>query len=167
MHIEGSRSGRTWVAGDMDNVNSQSLEKYKEEIKSLQMEIESLKARHLVLDPVDSVNSQKEFVPNEEKVVEIHEDKTAILNPVDMASGTADSEDAQSIARKTFDLNAEKSEEVSQELFRSSSNGDLTSDADNDTKENSGQSLVGDSGLPLISDNLSSDHVSENMASLS
>ncbi|CAN0913688.1 RAB11-binding protein RELCH homolog [Linum grandiflorum] len=47
MHIEGYRSGRNTMATDADTAESQPLEKYKEEIKLLHLEIEKLKAKRM------------------------------------------------------------------------------------------------------------------------
>ncbi|KAJ6707467.1 RAB11-BINDING PROTEIN RELCH [Salix viminalis] len=85
MHIEGSRSGMNMVASDVDDVQSQSLEKYKEEIKSLQMEIVGLKAKGAYAsESIDNSTSEKESHQAEEKVVEIDEDKTIVSHPVDV-----------------------------------------------------------------------------------
>ncbi|KAM2197722.1 hypothetical protein ACFX1Q_001089 [Malus domestica] len=45
MHIEGYRSRRNMGAADADQIQPLSLGSYKEEIKSLQMELESLKSK--------------------------------------------------------------------------------------------------------------------------
>ncbi|KAK9272038.1 hypothetical protein L1049_002407 [Liquidambar formosana] len=165
MQIEGSRSGRHWVAGDIDHVQSQSLERYKEEIKSLRMELESLKAKSTTaFNSVDSINSKKESMPTEAKVVEIHEDKTVMSHPVDMASGILDKEDGLSLATKTFDDNKDKPEEVSQESVINSSNDNSTFEyGQNVPKENGELPPREDSGLPLKSHNPSGEPVSENM----
>ncbi|KAF9683958.1 hypothetical protein SADUNF_Sadunf04G0068000 [Salix dunnii] len=85
MHIEGSRSGMNMVASDVDAVQSQSLEKYKEEIKSLRMEIAGLKAKGAYAsESIDNSTSEKESHQAEEKVVEIDEDKTIVSHPVDV-----------------------------------------------------------------------------------
>lgn len=165
MQIEGSRSGRHWVSGDIDHVQSQSLEKYKEEIKSLQMEIENLKAKNIIAtESLDSINPENDLVPMEEKVVEIHEDRTVMSYPDDIAAVIVDNEDAQSLATKTVNDNSDKPEEVSQDLVTSSLNDNTTSEyGENLQKENGEQSPQEDSVIPLKSDILSGEPASETM----
>ncbi|XP_075646838.1 uncharacterized protein LOC142617763 [Castanea sativa] len=161
MHIEGSRSGRNFLANDVDHVQSQPLEKYKEEIKSLQMEIESLKAKSInASDSVYSVKSEKEFLQTEEKVVEILEDKSIISHPVD--AGVVDHNLSELLATQNFNDNTDKPEEVSQELLMSHLNDDNTSENIGNVSKQNGESLSEESRL-LKSDNLSGEAVSDNM----
>ncbi|GAV85558.1 hypothetical protein CFOL_v3_28994 [Cephalotus follicularis] len=154
MHIEGSRSGQNPVATEVNPVHLQSLERYKEEIKALQMEIERFKAKDI--NALESVNSEKESIQTEEKVVEIDEDKTVISYPAD-AAGLMDDGDAQSLATQTFDYYRDKPEEVPQELLTGPLNME---DVESISKEN-GQPQSEDSGLHLPSDNLSSETTSK------
>ncbi|KAM3712453.1 hypothetical protein ACJW31_01G181600 [Castanea mollissima] len=153
MHIEGSRSGRNSLANDVDHVRSQPLEKYKEEIKSLQLEIESLKAKGInASDSVYSVKSEKEFAQTEEKVVEILEDKSIISHPVD--AGVVDHNLSELLATQNFNDNTDKPEEVSQELLMSHLNDDNTSENIGNVSKQNGEPLSEESRL-LKSDNLS------------
>ncbi|KAM4131543.1 hypothetical protein ACJW30_01G183000 [Castanea mollissima] len=161
MHIEGSRSGRNSLANDVDHVRSQPLEKYKEEIKSLQLEIESLKAKGInASDSVYSVKSEKEFAQTEEKVVEILEDKSIISHPVD--AGAVDHNLSELLATQNFNDNTDKPEEVSQELLMSHLNDDNTSENIGNVSKQNGEPLSEESRL-LKSDNLSGEAVSDNM----
>ncbi|KAL6125678.1 hypothetical protein ACLB2K_073733 [Fragaria x ananassa] len=82
MHIEGSRLGQNMVATDVDQ--SLSLEKYKDEVKSLQMELEILRSK-IANAPnyVDSTQAGKESMQMEEKVVVMDEEKSIIQHPDD------------------------------------------------------------------------------------
>lgn len=165
MHIEGSHWGRNLIAGDVDHVQSQPLEKYKEEIISLQMEIERLKAKNISSDSVNSVNSEKESAQTEEKVFEILEDKSIISHPVDASSGVVDNKVAQLQATQIVDDNMDKSKEVSQEFVLSPSNdNDALENIENVSKHN-GEPQSEESRLLLKSDDSSGEVVPENMAS--
>ncbi|XP_062150654.1 uncharacterized protein LOC133859309 [Alnus glutinosa] len=162
MHIEGSHWGRNLIAGDVDHVQSQPLEKYKEEIISLQMEIESLKAKNISSDSVNSIDSEKESAQTEEKVVEILEDKSIISHPGDASSGVVDNKVAQLQATQILDDNMDKSEEVSQEFLMSpSDDNDDLENIENVSKQN-GEPLSEESRLLLKSDNSSGQAVPEN-----
>ncbi|PQQ12717.1 lisH domain and HEAT repeat-containing protein isoform X2 [Prunus yedoensis var. nudiflora] len=82
MHIEGYRSGRNMVAADADHVQSLSLERYREEVKSLQMELESLKSKHAKApDFSDSTNSEKDYpeeIPQEFSVAPLNDSSTLV-----------------------------------------------------------------------------------------
>ncbi|KAI9085546.1 hypothetical protein K1719_032389 [Acacia pycnantha] len=97
MHIEGSQSGKNLAVSDSDDVQSMSLENYKENIKKLQMEVEYLKAKK-VTDPesVNMVSSEHEIIQTEDKIIEIHEDKSSVSCPVEMVSGAVHNEGTQS-----------------------------------------------------------------------
>lgn len=115
------------VASDVDHVQSQPLEKYKEEIKSLQMEIEILKEKtRNAPDSVNSARSERESAQIEEKVVEILEVKSIIPHPIDAPSIVVDNKVAQLQATQSFGGNTNKYEEVSQELLMTTSNGHNT-----------------------------------------
>ncbi|CAI0451010.1 unnamed protein product [Linum tenue] len=87
MHIEGYRSGRNVMASDTDTAETQSIEKCKEEIKILHLEIEKLKAKSTTSpESVERTDSGKESVQPEEKVVEIDEETPLISHPTDAES---------------------------------------------------------------------------------
>ncbi|KAM5558021.1 RAB11-binding protein RELCH [Rosa sericea] len=120
MHIEGSRLGRNMVATDVDHVQSLSLEKYKEEVKSLQMELEILRSNIAnAPDYIVSVQAGKESVQMEEKVVVMDEEKSIIQHPVDAITRVVEEAD-QSLAA---DDNLITPKEVSEEYSVNPSNG--------------------------------------------
>ena len=165
MHIEGYRSGRSWAVSDVDDVQSQSLERYKEEIKSLQMEIRSLKAKNtMASDALDSTNCEKESVQGEENVVEIHEDKNVISHQVDLTSGVSDNQEAQLPENQTSDDIIRKPEEVAQELLISSSSENGTAGNIVNAPKQNGEPPPEESEV-LISDNVGGKTDSEKMVS--
>ncbi|CAN0913689.1 RAB11-binding protein RELCH homolog [Linum grandiflorum] len=84
MHIEGYRSGRNTMATDADTAESQPLEKYKEEIKLLHLEIEKLKAKRMNFsESMDRATPGNDSAQPDEKVVEIDEEKSIISHPID------------------------------------------------------------------------------------
>uniref|UniRef100_A0A7N1A0P1 HEAT repeat-containing protein n=1 Tax=Kalanchoe fedtschenkoi TaxID=63787 RepID=A0A7N1A0P1_KALFE len=88
VHIEGSRSGKTWISDDADNAQNSSTDKYQEQIKLLQIEIARLMSKnHHVIDSVNLDESLKEPTPAEEKVVEIDEHRSAQSQVPDFTSG--------------------------------------------------------------------------------
>lgn len=165
MHIEGYRSGRNTVAADADHVQSLSLERYKEEVKSLQMELESLKSKHAKApDFSDSTNSEKESVQMEEKAVVMDEDKSLILHPVDVVSRVVEKEDDQSLPAQTFDDNIVTPKEIPQEFSVAPLNDTSTLVNDESvSKQNNEPSSGG--RLHLTSEDLSAGIVSEKRAS--
>ncbi|WCJ25320.1 HEAT repeat-containing protein [Euphorbia peplus] len=97
MHIEGYRSGRSMTANDVDSNQLQSVEKYKEDIISLQMEIEKLKENVAkTRESVSSDTHKEDSLQTEEKVVEIDEDKTK-MSQLDDDVAVINSEDIQSL----------------------------------------------------------------------
>ncbi|XP_019452090.1 PREDICTED: lisH domain and HEAT repeat-containing protein KIAA1468 [Lupinus angustifolius] len=118
MLIAASHSGNNLVVSDVNNVQSQSVEKYEEEIKKLRMEVEWLKEKN-IRGPENGtlVGSENEILQTEDKVIEIHEDRGAISNPGDVASGVVSNEDAQSPVIQTLNEYADKHEDTLPELF--------------------------------------------------
>uniref|UniRef100_A0A5B6Z3N2 LisH domain and HEAT repeat-containing protein KIAA1468 n=1 Tax=Davidia involucrata TaxID=16924 RepID=A0A5B6Z3N2_DAVIN len=162
MHIEGSRSGRSLVPGEIEHVQSQSLESYKEEIKLLLKEIESLKEKKSIAsETIESINCEREFMETKNEAVELHENNT-VTSSGDMASGVLEIIDAQSVANETSDDTTDKSEKVSEEASISSNNNGAIENAENAPKH-IGEPPLEDSGLLLKSDSLSSKPVSEKM----
>ncbi|KAE8703865.1 histone-lysine N-methyltransferase, H3 lysine-9 specific SUVH1-like [Hibiscus syriacus] len=110
MQIEGSSFLQNQVAANFDSTQSQSLESYKEEIKSLQMEVERLKAEKTnISDLVDSCSGEKESIQTEEKVVEMDENRTLISDHTEPTE-VVDS-NALLMPIQTFDSSVHKSEE--------------------------------------------------------
>eukprot|EP00268_Persea_americana_P026110 TRINITY_DN2549_c0_g1_i12.p1 TRINITY_DN2549_c0_g1~~TRINITY_DN2549_c0_g1_i12.p1 ORF type:complete len:1082 (+),score=231.80 TRINITY_DN2549_c0_g1_i12:196-3441(+) len=95
MHIEGSRASRAWAGADTEKLQASCIDSYKEEIKSLQMEIERLKRNtSTVTSNVEPISRENEVTQIEE-VVEIHEDKGMTSHSKDFVAGTPDNEDAK------------------------------------------------------------------------
>lgn len=161
MHIEGSRSGKNLVASDVDAVQSQFLEKYKEEIKSLQLEIERLKEKITsASQSTDTIYSEKVSLQTEELVGEIDENKAIISHPVDM-SKVSGNDDVQPLATD----NTDKHEEVSQDLLKSQSNENGSCQNSERVYKQNGELTTEDSRLHLKLDSLSGEAASENTAS--
>lgn len=159
MHIEGSRSGMNVLASDVDAVQSQSLEKYKEEIKSLQMEIAGLKAKGAYAsESIDNSTSEKETCQAEEKVVEIDEDKAIVSHPVDVA-GVLGNGDALPLSINETN----KPEEVLEDLLNSCSDENALVDNSALVTKQNGEAPSEDGRLQLESDNLGDKAASENM----
>lgn len=111
MFIEGSVSRKNLVVSDIDNPQSKSLDKYKEEIKKLHMEINWLKEKNIgAPEPGNFVCSENKIMQTEDKVIEIHEDKAAISYPVDATLDVIHNKDAQLAAIQTLHEYADKHE---------------------------------------------------------
>ncbi|KAA8530598.1 hypothetical protein F0562_005307 [Nyssa sinensis] len=162
MHIEGSRSGWNLVSGEIENVRSQSIESYKEEIKLLQKEIESLKEKNSISsETIESINRGREFVETNNEVVELLENNT-VTSSGDIALGVLEIIDAQSVANQTSDDTPKKPEKVLEEASISSNNDGAFENAENAPKHN-GEALLEDNGLLLKSVSLGGELVSEKM----
>ncbi|KAG9450463.1 hypothetical protein H6P81_010428 [Aristolochia fimbriata] len=115
MHIEGSRSFRGWVGGDSENVKATQTDDYEAEIKSLKMEIEKLKVKNSRGE--NHVESSKNhFEDSPAEVVEIHEDKAGITEPV---AGYPIRED--SLANTVENISQQPKEEEEKQLNTSNS----------------------------------------------
>ncbi|CAN6572825.1 unnamed protein product [Malus baccata var. baccata] len=160
MHIEGYRSRRNMVAADADQIQPLSLEKYKEEIKSLQMELESLKSKNAKAnDYSDSTNFGKEPVQMEEKVVVVDEDKS-VIPAIDVESRVVEKEEDQSLAAQTFHDNTVKPKEVSHEVSVGVLSDSSTLVNGDSVSRQNGEPSSG-SSLHLTSEKLSPEDVSE------
>ncbi|XP_031397965.1 RAB11-binding protein RELCH isoform X2 [Punica granatum] len=161
MHIEGSFSGRNILAGDVDSLQSQTLEKYKEEIKSLQLELEILKAKEAAApDSLDSINFLKE-----ETVVEIHEDKGAPSPSIEVSSGTGDPSDVHSLAAQASGGDTSKPKEVSVPVLMDHSNNNGTPSNVNVRSKENGEAPALDSRSHIKSANLNGEAVIQKMGS--
>ncbi|KAI8018471.1 RAB11-binding protein RELCH [Camellia lanceoleosa] len=164
MHIEGSRSGWNLVAGEIEHAQSESLESYKEEIKLLQKEIESLKAgKFIVTESVESIDHETKFIETKDEVVDFHEN-SAVAPPVDMTSGVLETVGAQLLANQTSDDTNDKSNTVPRETLVSSSNDNngAIESAEHVSKHN-GEPVPEDNGLLLKSDSPGTEPVPEKM----
>lgn len=168
MHIEGSRSGMNSVVSDVDNVQSVSLENYKEEIKKLKMEIEYLKAENVTASKSGNVvSSENGIVQTEDKVIEIHEDKGAVYSPVDVAPGPGfiDKEQTQSSGVKSLNESAVKVEDALHELLDPGIVNSALKNVETVSEQNS-VPQADNSGLLLKSDGVNDEAEFEKMASL-
>ncbi|XP_042500230.1 RAB11-binding protein RELCH-like isoform X2 [Macadamia integrifolia] len=158
MHIEGSRSGRRWVSADFEHLASQTV------IRSLQLEIENSKAKDFVAEnPVKPINSEKEYTQTEEKVIEIHEDKAVLSQPIDLASGMSDVEDGELQQTQTYEENASQPQEISQETLQLSSNGNRTVENNENIQRNNSEVPPDDSGMIIQLNNQMGEPASEKM----
>lgn len=177
MHIEESRSGNNLVVNNANNVQSQSSEKYEEEIKKLQMEVERLKEINIrAPENGNLVSSENEILQTDDKVIEIHEDRGAISDPVDLGLGVVCNEDAQSPVVQTLNedaqspviqtLNeyADKHEDTLPELFNPAITNSAFGNVNNVSEQNVGQQPV-DSRLLVKSDIVNDEAISEKTAS--
>ncbi|XP_061338315.1 uncharacterized protein LOC133285154 isoform X2 [Gastrolobium bilobum] len=167
MHIEGSRSGNNVVVGDVNNVQSQSLEKYEEEIKKLQMEIKLLKEKNIrAPEPENFVGSENENLQTDDKtddkVIEIHEDRGAISNPVAVALGVVHNEDAQSSVIQTLNEYADKHEDSLPVLFNPANSNNADQNIKNVSEQNVGQQAE-DRRLLVRPDSGNDEAISEKM----
>ncbi|KAL2335762.1 hypothetical protein Fmac_016975 [Flemingia macrophylla] len=156
MLIEGSDSGKNLVVSDVDNSQPESLDKYKEEIKKLQTEVEWLKEKNIgVIEPGKFVPSENE---TEDKVIEIHEDQGSISYPVDAASDVVLNEGAQSTNFKTLEEYADKHEDAPP------ANANIVFKNSEDVSEQNVGKQEGDSKLNAKSDSGNDEAISKKMA---
>lgn len=152
MHIEGSRSNLYSVTNDVDPGQLQSSETYKEEIKLLQNEIETLKAKYVnASDHVEPIVTKEVSEKAEDKVVEIHEDILAHVS--DARNAVVDNGDSRSLGTQTSGISMSKSEEVLHELSVVSTNNDNCMENKESLSKPSGQQLTEDNVLPVKADN--------------
>ncbi|GMP28336.1 hypothetical protein CsSME_00003928 [Camellia sinensis var. sinensis] len=164
MHIEGCRSGWNLAAGDIEHMQSQTLESYREEIKLLHKEIETLKGTKFVAtESVESNNHDTEFTETKDKVVVFHENN-AVSSPVEITSGVLETVGAQSLANQTSDDTSDKPETVPGETLLSSSNDNNGAiESAEHVPKNDGELLLEDNGLLLKSDSRGSEPGPEKM----
>lgn len=153
MHIEGSHSNLYSVTNDVDPGQLQSSETYKEEIKLLQNEIETLKAKYVnASDHVEPIVTKEVSEKAEDKVVEIHEDKNILAHVSDAGNAVVDNGDSRSLGTQTSGISMSKSEEVLHELSVVSTNNDNCMENKESISKSSGQQLTEDNVLPVKAD---------------
>lgn len=152
MHIEGSRSVRNLLAGDSEHMQSGSLDSYKEEIKLLQKEIESLKTRKYITEK--SNNDDSELIGIKDKVVDVQEDN-AVMSPVEITSGVPETVGVQAQDNENSDDTRDKPEVLTGETLVTfpNGNGGAIGSAEN-INEHDAEPLPVDNGQPLKSDSL-------------
>lgn len=140
MHLEGSLSGNNLVVKEVNNVQSQSLEKYEEEIKKLQVEIDSLKEKNVrAPEPGNYVGSEMENLQTDDKVIEIHEDQGSISNTIAAVVGAVRNEDAQSSAVQSLNEKANNEEYTLPRLFNAVNTNSASENIKNDSEQIVGQ----------------------------
>ncbi|XP_027358222.1 RAB11-binding protein RELCH homolog isoform X2 [Abrus precatorius] len=163
LYIGGSGSGKNLIVSDVYNFQPESLDKYKEEIKKLQMEIEWLKRRNRgVPESRNFVSSENETMQIEDKVIEIHEDQGAISYPVDAALDVIGKEDTQSPVLQTLDEYADKHEDPLDALFNPATGNTAFEKIENVSEQNIDKQER-DSKLNPKSDNVNYEAISEKM----
>lgn len=164
MHIEGSSSLQNPVAANLNSTQSQAVESYNEEIKSLHMEIERLKAEKInISDLVYSSCGDKESIQTEEKVVEMDENRTQISHHIEPAEVV----DSNTLVMpvQTLDNSTPKPEEnLPESIMNPCNSTDGFPDGRNLSQQEE-KPPSEDSGLHLNSENLGSEHVPENTVS--
>ncbi|XP_057491573.1 LOW QUALITY PROTEIN: uncharacterized protein LOC130777300 [Actinidia eriantha] len=161
MHIEGSQSGRILVAGDIEHVQSESSESYKEEIELLRKEIESLKTGKFITEK--TIDHNIAFIEIKDKVVDFQENNN-VASPLEMASEVLETVGAQSFENQQYDDTNDKTEALPGETlirFTNDINGAIGS-ADHVSKHD-GESRLEDNGLLLKLDSLGGEPVPENV----
>ncbi|KAK7394174.1 hypothetical protein VNO78_14695 [Psophocarpus tetragonolobus] len=163
VHIEGSHLGNNLVVTDVNNAQSESMEKYKEEIKKLLEENEWLKKKNIrSSEPGKFVDSENENLQTDDKVIEIHEDRGAISNPVDVALGVVPNEDTKSPVVQTPNQYADKHEDTLPELFNPANRNNVLENIKNISEQNVGQQ-ADDSSLLVKSDGVNDEAIPERM----
>ncbi|KAJ1442565.1 LIS1-like proteiny motif [Sesbania bispinosa] len=159
MHVKGSDSGKNLVVSDVDNFQPESLDRYREEIKKLQMEVEWLKQKNIgAPEHGNFVGSQNEIMQTEDKVIEIHEDR-AISYP-DAALGVTRNEDTQSPAVQTLNEYPDKHKDTQHALFNPANAYSAFQNIENVSEQN-GVRQGGDNSLHAKSDNVNDEAISE------
>lgn len=165
MHIEGTGSGKNLVLNNVDNFLSESLDKYKKEIKKLQMELERLNEKNIDASEHGKFGSyENEIMQTEDKVIEIHEDQGAISCPVDAALGIASNEDAQFPSVQTLNEYTDKHTDSRQALFNHANENSVLENIENASDQNGGKQ-EGNSRLHAESESVISEEISEKMVS--
>ena len=166
MQIEGSHSNLYSVTNDVDPGQLQSSETYKEEIKLLKIEIETLKEKNMnALKPVEPTVTKEVPENVEDVVVEIHEDKNMLAHMSDEGNMVVDNGDIRSLATQTPGNNMSKSDEVLHELTVVSSNNDNCMENKESISEQNGQQLTEDNVLPVKENNPCDEAVFEKVIS--
>lgn len=140
MHTKQFGSGDNLAVNDVDNTFPESLDKYKEKIKKLQIEVERLKEKNRGTPERNFFgSSDNEIMQTEDKVIEIHEDQGANSYPVDAALGVIHNEDAQSPVLQNLNEFADKHTDPQQALFNPALTNTAFENIDNVSEKNGGK----------------------------
>ncbi|MCH83290.1 lisH domain and HEAT repeat KIAA1468-like protein [Trifolium medium] len=165
MHTERFNSGNNLVINDADNVLPESLDKYKEEIKKLQMEIGRLKEKSRgASEHGNFSSSENELMQTEDKVIEMLEDQGAISRSVDAALDVVRNEDVQSPALQTLNEFADKHTDSQLDLFNPAHTNTAFEIVENVSEKNGGKQ-GGDSSLHAKPESVNDEAIFEKMAS--
>ncbi|KAJ4822392.1 hypothetical protein Tsubulata_008929 [Turnera subulata] len=160
MHLAGSRSGKNLLMNDVDAVPPLPLEKYLEEIRLLQMEIERLKQESInAPESTNSIYSEKGTMQAEEKVVEIDGGETTNSQPIGVVMGN----DIQPLAIQDTENPDKSLQEVLKIPSLSLSETGTFKNSDTLSKQN-GELPLEDGRLPLELGKSTGEASSENTA---
>ncbi|XP_024983065.1 lisH domain and HEAT repeat-containing protein KIAA1468 homolog isoform X2 [Cynara cardunculus var. scolymus] len=139
MHMERARPTEDTASGGVEEGQAPSLESYKEEIESLQKEIERLNAiKSTDAEPVGSINSVEDITDRKDEVIKLCEnDMVPLLSG--SPSGNLESVGSENVTIQNIDSIADKHEE-----FSKSDDNYVTDVAENSPKENV---------VPVVTDN--------------
>ncbi|KAI4352183.1 hypothetical protein L6164_006457 [Bauhinia variegata] len=152
LRIHRSSSGNNFSFSDFDDVQSESLEKYKEKIKKLKMEIEPLKENNVSAPESGKFfSSENETTQTEDKVIEIHEDKGVTSCPPDVVLGVVPNDDGALLTVQTNNESPDKHEEAKHELSTPANANNVFENGSAVVRQNS-RMHVENSGLLLQSD---------------
>ncbi|KAK2365465.1 RAB11-binding protein RELCH [Trifolium repens] len=163
MHSERFDSGNNLVINDVDNVLPESLDKYKEEIKKLQMEIGRLKEKSRGASEHGNFgSSENELMQTEDKVIEMLEDQSAISHSVDAVLDVVHNEDVQSQALQTLNEFADKHTDSQLDLFNPAHTNTAFETVENVPEQNGGKQ-GGDSKLHAKPESANDEAIFEKM----
>ncbi|PNY07873.1 lisH domain and HEAT repeat-containing protein KIAA1468, partial [Trifolium pratense] len=165
IHTERFNSGNNLVINDANNVLPESLDKYKEEIKKLQMEIGRLKEKSRGASEHGNFDSSgNELMQTEDKVIEMLEDQGAISRSVNAALDVVRNEDVQSPALQTLNEFADKHTDSQLDLFNPAHTNTAFEIVENVSEKNGGKQ-EGDSSLHAKPESVNDEAIFEKMAS--
>ncbi|CAI8594576.1 unnamed protein product [Vicia faba] len=154
MHIKGFSSGNNMAINDVGNVLPDSFDKYKEEIKKLQMEIERLKEKNGGTPEHGNFgSSENELTQTEDKVIEMNEDQGATLDVVR-------DEDARSPALQTLNEFADKHTDSQLDLFNPAHTNTASENIEH-VSERNGRKQGGDIRLHVKTEGINDKAISE------
>ncbi|XP_045812584.1 RAB11-binding protein RELCH-like [Trifolium pratense] len=163
IHTERFNSGNNLVINDANNVLPESLDKYKEEIKKLQMEIGWLKEKSRGASEHGNFDSSgNELMQTEDKVIEMLEDQGAISRSVNAALDVVRNEDVQSPALQTLNEFADKHTDSQLDLFNPAHTNTAFEIVENVSEKNGGKQ-EGDSSLHAKPESVNDEAIFEKM----
>ncbi|KAM7255603.1 hypothetical protein ACFE04_008501 [Oxalis oulophora] len=148
--IEGSCPGEALAASKADITQSQNLESYREEIKTLQMEIERLKAENM--NAPHSNNFARDSIITEEKIIDLDHDKTIISHqsPTNVTT-ISETKNIQSMSTPIFDEKRDDNNSMVEKIFQEKLKNSL---ADTSTFEDTATPAKKNDQLPLVESGL-------------